>query len=93
MDQKPGWNIDVKSCSPEQLVELLEQLEGSQHKAQVLEIQRELVERARKLGRTTQQIVDGLCRRLPTKRERTKMAQRWSVALGISEEEFKRMAG
>lgn len=93
MDQKPGWIVDVKSCSSEQLVELLEQLEGSQHKAQVLEIQCELVERARKLGRTTQQIVDGLCRRLPTKRERAVMAKKWSAALGISEEEFKRKAG
>lgn len=93
MDQKPGWNIDVKSCSSEQLVELLEQLEGSQHRSQVLEIQRELIERARKSGRTNQQLIDGLTRRLTTKKERAKMAQKWSAALGISEEEFKRMAG
>jgi hypothetical protein len=93
MDQKPGWIVDVKSCSSERLVELLEQLEGSQHNSQVLAIQCELIERARKSGRTNQQLIDGLTRRLTTKRERAKMAQKWSVALGISEEEFKRMAG
>lgn len=92
MDKKSGWSVDPKSCSNERLAELLVLLKGSEHRAQLLEVQREIVERARKAGRTTKELVNGLTRHV-VKKDRAAVAKEWSAALGISEEEFRRIAG
>lgn len=91
MDGQSGWNIDVKSCSPEQLVELSRQLEGSEHKEQLLEVRREMVARLRKAGSSNQEIVDTLIIGV-WKADRNAMAEEWSLVLGITEQEFKRLA-
>ena len=91
MAEKPGLEIDVKSCSTQQLVELARQLRGSSHNTVLRDIQRELVERARTAGRTNQQIVDALIMGM-TETERKAIAKEWCAALGVSEEEFKRLA-
>lgn len=91
MAEQAGWNVDVKSCSSEQLVELLRQLRGSRYSQVVLKIQSELVERARNAGCSNQKLVDRFILGCP-KDERKAIAKEWSAALGISEEEFKRLA-
>jgi len=90
MSREEGWDVDIETCSPEQLVELAKQLAGSGHKSQLAGIQREMVVRLRKTGVTNQQIVDTLIMNL-WKGDRAALVVEWSVALGISESEFERL--
>jgi hypothetical protein len=92
MESKPFLTIDLDSCSPKTLFELYQQLKDSEHNALRTEIQRKLVECVRKTGRSTQYIVDLLIAGVGTKTERAEIAKEWSVAVGISEQEFRQMA-
>lgn len=92
MNKKPGWDIDVKSCSHDQLVELLQQLEGSEHYEIQLAIRRELVDRLRARGFTDAQIVDRLIWGVGSRAMRNKIARVWAPALGMTMQEFKRIA-
>lgn len=91
MGKDPGWSIDVESCSTEQLVELAKQLKGSEHRAQLLAIQREMVARLRKAGFSDQKIVDALIANAWAG-DRAALAKEWAEALGMTEKEFKRLA-
>jgi hypothetical protein len=51
MDENPGWTVDVKSCSPDQRVELAKQLEGSKYVGLLLEVR----QRLRKAGCSDQE--------------------------------------
>jgi hypothetical protein len=86
-----GWSIDVETCSPEQLVELSRQLEGSEHTEQLLAVRREMIARLRKAGSSNQEIVDILIIGV-WKSDRNAMAEKWSPILEITEQEFKRLA-
>lgn len=91
MDQKPKVTVDVKNCTTQTLVELSRQLEGSEHKELLLEVRREMIDRLRKAGSSNQEIVDTLIMGV-WKADRNAMAEEWSLVLGITEQEFKRLA-
>ena len=87
----PGWSIDVKSCSDEQLGELHKQLQDSKYEGALNDIRRELIVRVR--GRTkwnNQKIVDYLILGRP-KKERTTLAKAWAEPMGITVQEFKKL--
>jgi len=86
-----SWGIDLKSCSPETLFDLANQLKGSDDKTQLLSIQKEIIERVRGMGASNQVIVDLLIRNM-WKGERAALAEDWSEAMGISELEFRKLA-
>ncbi|MBI3610204.1 MAG: hypothetical protein HY204_05830 [Nitrospirae bacterium] len=46
-DEESGLDVDLKSLSPEGLVELIQQLEGSRHRGLRKRAQKELVDRLR----------------------------------------------
>jgi hypothetical protein len=85
-----GWSVSVKSARTETLMELYELLKGDRTGA--LEIQKELVDRARATGMTTQEIMRTLVRGVVKKSERTAIAREWAEALGLKEAEAKRLA-
>ena len=60
---------------------------------QVIAIQKELVRRAKAEGFTTQDIVDVLVAGVGRKTARAAIAREWAEALGLTEEEAKRLAG
>ncbi|MCY4612414.1 MAG: hypothetical protein OXB94_02175 [Nitrospira sp.] len=88
----PGWSIDVKSCSEQGLVELLRQVKGSQNENAELEIKTELVQRAKDRGLTNSQIINSLIGQIPPGRQRNGIAKEWAKPLGLTVEEFKRLA-
>lgn len=91
MEKRRGWSIDIADCSSETLLDLTKQLKGSEHKAQLLEIQCELINRVRKTGATDQEIINMLIRNV-WKGDRVALAKEWGGALGMSEDEFMRIA-
>jgi len=89
-----GWSIRVKGLSTAALMELYQLLKGSaRNRVQALEIQTELIARARAGGLTTQEIVKALVAGVGKKSERGEIAKEWSSALGITEHEARRLAG
>jgi hypothetical protein len=92
MAEGSGWDIDVKSCSHEQLVGLLELLAGSEHRDVQQKIRRELVHRARERGLTDQQIIGRLVLGVPKGTRRNEIAEDWAEAFEISARDFKRIA-
>lgn len=92
MNGGSGWDIDVKSCSHEQLAALLEQLAGSEHKDVQRRIRQELVNRARQRGLADQQIIGRLVLGVSKGRGRDEIAADWADAFGITEKDFKRIA-
>ena len=83
-----GWSVDLKGASTATLVELYELLKKSKEsRSQAREIQRELVERAKAAGLTTQEIVNALVAGVGKKTERAAIAKEWCVALGLTETE------
>jgi hypothetical protein len=92
MAEKPGWEIDVKSCSHEQLAALLKLLAGGEHKDVQRQIRRELVDRARERGLTDQQVINRLVLGVPRGARRNEIAEDWADGFGISVKEFKRIA-
>ena len=60
-----SWDIDLKSCTPDTLFDLANQLKGSeQHKSRLLDIQKEIIDRVRGMGASNQVIVDLLIRNM-----------------------------
>jgi len=92
MAEKPGWEIDVKSCSHEQLAALLKLLAGDEQKDIQRQIRRELIDRARARGLTDQQIISRLILGVPKGASRNEVAEDWADAFGISVKDFKRIA-
>ena len=91
---KARWSIGVKNASTATLMELYQLLNASdENRPQALEIQRELVRRARAEGLTTREIVRILVAGVGTKRRRGLIAREWCDALEITETEAGRMAG
>lgn len=91
MGNGSGWNVDVGTCSPAQLVELCHQLRGSQYQSQLREAQKELIRRVRDRGYSDQEIVNLLILSLP-KEGRKSLANEWAAAMDITEEKFKSLA-
>ncbi len=74
------------------LMELYRLLKESDDRRQAVEIQRELVGRAREEGLTIREIVRTLVAGVGKRSDRAAIASEWYEALGITEKEAKRLA-
>ena len=92
MSKKSGWTIDVKNLSNQKLVEISLQLDGSEHVEVVDSLRRELVERLRATGRTTDEIIRQIALNVPRGRRLNEIARAWARLVGVSAEEFRRIA-
>jgi len=92
MPKAPSWNIDVKSLSDRRLVEIALELDGSEYRELVESLRRELVERLGAKGITKQEIVKRIALGFPRGRRFNEIAKAWAGILGLSPEEFKRIA-
>jgi len=92
MPKEPRWNIDVKSLSDRRLVEIALELDGSEYRELVESLRRELVERLEVKGITKQEIVKRIAFGVPRGRRFNEIAKAWAGILGLSPEEFKRIA-
>ena len=92
MPDQPPWKIDVKTLSTNEIVKLLRQLDGSKHKEVILDLRRELVKRARDEGASDETIIRTLTRSVPRGSSLNAVAKEWASVLGLTEEEFKRIA-
>jgi len=92
MPKDPGWKIDVKSLSTQEIVKLLRQLDESEYKEVILDLRRELVKRARDEGASGATIIRTLTRGVPRGMKLNAVAKEWASVLGLSVEEFKRIA-
>ena len=92
MPKQPPWEIDVKSLSHDQIVDLLEKLQSSGQKDIILSLRQELIGRARNRGLSDAEIVRSLSRAVPRGLRLQEVAKEWAEALGLTVEEFKRIA-
>jgi len=92
MPKEPSWSIDVKSLSDRRLVEIAMELDGSEHKEIVESLRRELVERLEAKGITKKEMVKRIALGVPRGRRFNEIAKAWEGILGLSLEEFKRIA-
>ena len=92
MPKKPGWNVDVKSLSDRRLVEIAIELDGSEYRELVESLRRELVARLEAKGITKKEIVKRIALGVPRGRKFNEIAKAWAGILGLSPEEFKRIA-
>ena len=92
MPKKPGWNVDVKSLSDRRLVEIAIELDGSEYRELVESLRRELVARLEAKGITKKEIVKRIALGVPRGRKFNEIAKAWAGILGLSLEEFKRIA-
>ena len=92
MPKKASWDIDVKSLSDRRLVEISMELDGSEHKELVEALRRELVERLEAKGISKQEMVKRIALGVPRGRRFNEIAKAWAGILGLSVEEFKRIA-
>jgi hypothetical protein len=87
----PDWSIRPESMSSAALMELYQLLKGSKDRRHAVKIQKELVRRSKAEGLTIQEIVEVLVAGIGQKRLRAAVAREWSEALGLTEEEAKRL--
>ncbi len=92
MAKGPSWKVDVKSLSNQKLVELALNLDGSEHKEVVESLRRELVKRIRAIGISNEEMVKRIASGVPRGRKFNEIAKTWAEILGLSVEEFKRIA-
>ena len=92
MPKGPSWTVDVKSLSNQKLVELSLNLHGSEHREVVESLRRELVERIKAKGISNEEIVKRIASGVPRGRKLNDIAKAWAGILGLSLEEFKRIA-
>ena len=92
MAETPNWNINVKGLSLTEIVNLLRQLDGTKHKDKILELQRELVNRARTEGVNDEAIIRTLARGGARGLDLDAVAKKWAGVLDVSVKEFKRIA-
>lgn len=92
MSKQPGWKVDVKSLSPDEIVRLLRELRGSQHKELILSLKRELIDHAKREGASNEEIIRVLAQNVPRGLSLHDVAKEWAELFGISVKEFKRIA-
>lgn len=92
MPKEPSWKIDVKSLGAKEIVKLLRQLDESKYKEVILDLRRELVQRARDEGASDEVIIRTLTRAVPRGLRLDAVAKEWAGVLGLSVKEFKRIA-
>lgn len=92
-DQEPGLDVDLKSFSPEGLVDLIQQLEGSRHLGLRKRAQKELVDRLREQGFSPGRIAMLLTTNVYGMAKKRAIAKEWADALGVTPNEFMRLIG
>lgn len=92
MPKESSWRVNVKSLSNHRLVELALSLDGSEYKEIVESLRRELVERLRAIGISNEEMVKRIASGVPRGRKFNEIAKAWAEILGLSVEEFKRIA-
>lgn len=85
-------SIDAKSCTPHELVALIDQLSGSLHQGLRNELQRELVSRLRAKGLSNARIIDVLIQGVGRASIRDQIAPKWAQALEMTVKDFKQIA-
>jgi hypothetical protein len=89
---KPAWNLNVKSLSHQQLVEILRELQDTPYVEIVRDLRKELVERLKSRGVEVPEIIKRLSYAVPRGRKLNEVAGDWAETLGTTVEEFKRIA-
>jgi len=92
-NEESGLDVDLKSLSPEGLVELIQQLEGSRHHVLRKRAQKELVDRLKKQGFTIQKIAALLTTNVYGVATKRAIAKEWADALGLTPNEFMQLIG
>lgn len=92
MIKPAGWEVDVKSLSEKEIAKLLRELRGAEYPEVVLDLQREVIRRASREGMTREEIIRKLAEHVPRGRGLDNVAREWNGVLGVSVEEFKRIA-
>lgn len=97
MENKPEGeddiSIDIKSLSHANLVEIIQELKGSKYPELLRKAQKELVERLKKKGFNNQKIATLLATNIYGLTKKKAVAKEWADALGITKEEFLKLAG
>jgi hypothetical protein len=92
MKKPPDWSVDVQSLSHQNIVELLRELKDSPNSLIVSNLRKELVDRLRLRGMDSAQIIKRLANGVVRGRKLNEVAKDWAPALGVTVEEFKRIA-
>ena len=92
-DEEAGLDVDLKSLSSEGLVELIQQLEGSRHLGLRKRAQKELVDRLKEQGFSSQRIAILLMTNVYGIVKKRAIAKEWADALGVTPNEFMRLIG
>lgn len=92
MTKPAGWEVDVKSLSEREIAKLLRELRGGEYPEVVLDLQREVIRRASREGMTREEIIRKLTQNVPRGTALDNVAREWNRVLGVSVEEFKRIA-
>lgn len=86
-------NIDVKSLSHANLVEIIQELKGSNYPNLLRKAQRELVERLKGKGYDNQKVATLLATNVYGVTKKKEIAKEWAEALDITKEEFLKLIG
>lgn len=92
-DDKEEVSVDLASLSPENLVDLIQQLENSNHQDLRRRAQKELVARLRAQGFSLQRIADLLTRNVYGVDKKRTIAKEWAHALEVTPVKFMRLIG
>ncbi|HET6466661.1 MAG TPA: hypothetical protein VFH55_13705 [Nitrospiria bacterium] len=92
-DSEADVDVNLDSMSPEGLVDLIQQLEGSRHIGLRKRAQKELVGRLKKQGFTDQRIAVLLTTNVYGVAKKKTIAKEWADALGITLNEFLKLIG
>jgi hypothetical protein len=92
-DEAAGLDVDLKSLSPEGLVELIQQLEGSRHLGLRRRAQKELADRLKEQGFSNQRIAILLTMNVYGIAKKRAIAKEWADALGVTPNEFMQLIG
>ena len=92
-DEEAGLNVDLNSLSPEGLVDLIRQLEGSRHIGLRKRAQKELVDRLKRQRFAPQRIAILLTTNVYGMTKKRAIAKEWVDALGVTPKEFLEFIG
>lgn len=93
MSKPAGWELDVHSLSDAELAQQIRNLRGADFPEVVLDLKREVIRRAsQRDGLTKEEIIRKLAEHVPRGRDLTNVAREWNGVLGVTIEEFKRIA-
>ena len=92
-EKESGLDVDLNSLSPEGLVDLIQRLEGSRHLGLRTRAQKELVERLKKQGFSSQRIAVLLTTNVYGMAKKRAIAKEWAGALGVTDKEFLKLIG